>query len=552
MAKTKKQTYEEISIPLGYTLQENTTIVDIFTAFDDILAGNKQFKYTCAELIPNENKVKLTGHYTVCPNCGKSTPAYRHYMWEKMPNKRFTHHDAQLWLTETMSLFESENKKIDLYTPISENDDFRCMHCGLEAPKSDKKVLVHILKAPHKITITYPLSNIGDIVRINWTPKTTTINEFPICETITFNMKRGKTHLTLQTKSGKIIAAQDISMCAAGYDLSSPLIDLIAQNVVIKNKLKTIFSAFWEDTFPFSEQALNVQKFALATVFTGYNADFYSYIPYSSIEKTLDSSYKSEIGRLHYANNAPHVYQASRLPNKKSIKRCMFNNPVLFLYIKELEALCEATRNDKTNFFNAFLESEHAYKILSFLHDCPGAFKLYKDICEADLCASFKEILFKHPMMVNEYALMYANLNEHRQKKTLEMLEKTKCKYIRQAPSVVDYFFITPSKKTIDTIEAQNINGYYFAPLKTRNDYLLAAKHLENCLGESVFDTPIVGVMQSGKYIAAIQVDVEYKVILQAFLKYNREIETNEHFFAAFEQWYKRNGYIYEGELPFD
>ena len=238
MAKTKKQTFEEnISIPLGYTLKEITTITDPFTAFDDILAGDKQFDYTCAELISNENKVKLTGYYAVCPNCGKVTPAYSHYMWGTKPTKRFTHHDAQLWLTEAMSLFECENKKIHLYPPISANDDFRCMHCGLEAPKSDKKVLVHILKAPHKITITYPLSNIGDIVRINWTPKTTTINEIPICETLTFNIKRGKTHLTLQTESGKIIAAQDISMCAAGYDLSSPLIDLIAQNVVIKNHL---------------------------------------------------------------------------------------------------------------------------------------------------------------------------------------------------------------------------------------------------------------------------------------------------------------------------
>jgi hypothetical protein len=93
-----------------------------------------------------------------------------------------------------MSLFETENKKIDLYKPISDKDTFKCMHCGAESKNNDKKVFISITKTPHKIIITYPISNIGDIVRISWTKQLLSIDEFPICESVTFNFKRGTTH----------------------------------------------------------------------------------------------------------------------------------------------------------------------------------------------------------------------------------------------------------------------------------------------------------------------------------------------------------------------
>lgn len=546
------KTCEMIAIPLGYKICEEVTFVDAFMAFNNILAGEKQFKYTDAEIISNENMVKLTEHFAVCPNCGQHTPAYKHYVYGFKPQKCFTRQDAQLWSTEVMSLFETENKKIDLYKPISDKDTFKCMHCSSESKSNDKKVFLSFIKEPHKITIIYPIRNIGDIVRINWTKKLLSIDEFPIYESVTFNFKRGTTHLALKTASGKLLVARDISRGVDDLNFSSPIINLLSKNVLVKRKLKKMFAGFWMKPLPFREHELDIQKFSLATAFIGYDdALFYSYIPYKHKTKVIDASYKKTYKLMHCSDNIASVYKQSILPDMKSIKKRVFNNPVLFFYLKELETLWEST-NKEPNFFCALLDSEHVYGILRFLHDFPSAFKLYADMCNAGLYVPFKEMLLKFPREVNEYALVYASFNEQKRQEAKRKLERSLCKSLRFSEGVSSYFFSIPDRATINSIQTQIVRDYLFTPLKSMNEYIVAGEQLENCLGEAEFDTPIVGVLQSGRYIAAIQVDVENNLILQAYMKNNRNIDTDERFYAAFKKWCKKNNYDYHEELFYD
>ena len=535
---------EMISVPLGHKICEHVTFVDAFKAFNGILAGKKQFKYTSAEIDSCEKTVKLTEHFVVCPDCGQHTPAYRHHIHEFKPKKRFTRQDAQTWSLAVLSLFELENKTIKLYNPISDKDAFRCMHCGAESKSSDKKVFISFIKTPGKITVTYPINTIGDVVRINWISPALAIDEFPLCESVIFDFGRGTTCLELRTASGELLADRDITTGVNDRNFNSPIVSLLARNVAVKRKLKKLFADYWQKSaLPFKEYELDIHKFALATAFIGYeDRSFYSHVPYCDKWQLIDKAYLDSMKKLHRYENLVSVYAESLLPDMKCIKRRMYQKPALFFYLKELEALWEAS-NKEENFFCAILDGKHVYGFLRFLHNFPKALELYADLCDEELHVPLKEMLLEYPKETNTYAMQYASMSEAKRAEEMRVLKITKCSIVLHEDKIDDYFFSIPDRKAIDSIQTQRVSGYVFTPLTAYYEYVDAGEQLKNCLGEKEFDTPVVVVLQSDRYVAAIQVDVKNNMILQAYLKNNDYIDTDQHFFPAFKKWCKKNNY---------
>lgn len=539
--------YETVSIPKGYKILKKVTSVDAFTAFNDILCSKKQFRYTCADVNSKENTVELTRHFVVCPICSQLTPAYRHFIHRFKPVRKFSRNEADIWSRETMSLFQCEDKtKINLYKPIVENDAFRCMHCGADSKASEQQLQVGLIEERHRLTVTYPINNIGDIVRINWTKKSLSIEELPLYESVTFNFRKGTTYLMLKTFTGTLLAARDITRGVEDLDFTSPVIDLLSDNVIVKRKLKKLFSTYWGKSLPFKEYELDIFKLGLATAFIGYeDRAFFSYIPCDSQTSLIEKSYKKIARKLHIYDNIVSIYESSSLPRIKSVKRRFFSNPVLFFYTEELERLWQCTGREP-NFFCSFLDSEQAFSVLSFLHDFPNSLELYEAVSKAGVLLQFKDALFDYPKEVNEYALYYSSLNPRKKTEALAKLKKTSCKRMRFADRASEYFLSIPDRKMINSIPTQLMEGYVFSSLKTINDYVIAGQDLHNCLGATEFETPIVGVMKKGRYVAAIQVDVNEKIILQAYLERNRDIDTDENIFSAFKKWCRKNGYDYD------
>ncbi len=540
---------EVVAVPRGCKICEEVTVVDVYTAFNTNLSGNNQFKYTSIEILKNEDVVKLTSHFVVCPHCGQQTPAYMHFIrGDYEPKKLFSKNDASLWLEEAMSFFETRNKVIPLYKPITESDTFKCMHCGAESKCNESKVLVTFTKTDEEVIVSYPLKSIGDIVHVNWNEEYLNINEFPLCEYITFNFNKGTTVLELKTLSGNTLMSRDITMGVDACDFESPLIDVLSKNVLIKRKLKRLFAEFWGKPLPFREYQLDIYTFSLATAYIGYeDTSFYIYIPYRRGTKEIDESFEDISLKLHFSDDIVSLYQQSSLPQMKSIRKKMFKNPALFFYVDELEKLWECTGKEP-NFFGAFLDNKHVFSNLRFLHDFPVISRLYEDICKEDLYVPFKNMLADYPESVNEYALIYASLSDKKREDEKERLKLTSCRCMRFGNGVSQYFLNIPERDLAEGIPVQRVDGLVFSPLKSMNDYLIAGQELDNCLGAEEFDTPVVGVLKFGKYVAAIQVDTESNNIIQAYLKDNRSIDSNEFIYAAFKKWCKKNSYEFDLE----
>lgn len=536
-----------LTIFKGCRIYKKTILVNSHTACKNILGTEKQLKYTDVEIIEDEDVFKFTKHFVVCNNCNHQTPAYSHFIEGTQVNKCFSRESAYAWSESSMSLFNIGNKKAFLYKPISEKDHFKCMHCGSEPKFSDKKVFITFKTYRNKLTITYPLTDIGDIMEINWVGQVLSISEFPLSETVTFNFKKGTTYIALQTTSGKIAAIRDISNGVTDLtNFTSPLINILSDNITVKRKLCEYFAEIWGKSLPFKENELDIQKFAQATAFVGYdNKIFYSYLPYDHKTMLFDKSYKNMKKKMHYSENLVSVYSTSSLPNMKSVRKNIFENPKFFFYLEELEKLWKISE-EEPNFFCAFLNNRQACSILSFLHDHPLAFLLYEDVFKDGLHIPFRNTLFSHPRHVNEYAVAYSTFSEKKRRAARTELKRTNCRCLRYADNANMYFYSIPDYDTINSIPTQNINGYVFTSLKTVMDYIIAGEQLHNCLGKEEFDTPIVGIMRGSKYVAALQVDSEQKYVVQAYLDGNRSIERNPLIFAAFQKWCRNNSYEFD------
>lgn len=539
-----------LTIPKGCRIQEETILVDFDTAFDDILDTEEQLRYTNFELLQNSDKIKFTKHFIVCSNCGQPTPAYTHFIEGSTATKKFSGASARTWSENAMSLFGIPEKKVPLYRPITESNNFTCMYCGSEPRYTNKEAFITISFYRDKLTITYPLTDIADILDVNWAMQTINVSNFPLSESVTFNFKRGSTYIQLKTFSKKTLAIMDISGGIADLKrFTSPLINLISDNIVIKSHLYKLFEAFWEKKLPFKENEIDIHNLVLLNAFVGYDdKTFYSYIPRANRSLNFDKSYKSTRNKMRYANNLVDVYDKSSLPNMKSIRTIMFENPKFFFFIKELEKLWVASHKNP-DFFCDFLKDINSCSNLSFLHDHPLAFELYEELCkEKNLRNQFRDALFHSPQNVNEYAITYATLSNIKKAAAKKRLMTTACRFIKYSNNMEQYFYSLPESGAISSIQDQEINGFTFATLKTFNDYAIAGEQLNNCLGTEEFDTPVIGIKRGSKYLAAFQVDVDGKYVIQAYLESNRKLNKNPIIFTAFKEWCNNNSYEFDEE----
>lgn len=534
-----------VTVNKGYHIHEETIFIDFNTACNDIFSTDEQLSYTSVEMPENNDKLKFTRHFIICNNCGQRTPAYPHFINGSRVRKKFSGETARSWSEHAMSFFGFEDKSVPLYKPITETDHFKCMYCGAEPRYTDKKTTLTLKFHRNKLTITYPLTDIADILDVNWAIQTINISNFPLSESVTFNFKRGSTYIELKTASKKTLAITDISGGVADLKrFTSPLINMICDNITVKSHLYKYFEALWGEKLPFKESEIDIHKLSQLNAFVGYkDKSFYSYIPCTNRALTFDKSYKNVRSKMRYADKLVEVYDNSALPNMKSIRMIMFKNPKFFFFIKELEKLWIASHKNP-DFFCDFLKNENACSNLSFLHDHPLAFELYEELCEEKFLRNqFRDELFRSPQRVNEYAITYATLSPAKKAAAKKRLTATACRFLKYSNGVGQYFYSLPDSEELASIQDQEINGFTFTALRTFNDYSIAGEQLNNCLGTEEFDTPVVGIKRGSKYLAAFQVDVEGKYIVQAYLENNHILSKNPVIFAVFKEWCNKNSY---------
>lgn len=535
-----------LTINDGFRVLEETATFNAFYACDVLLSTDKCFKYTKAVFERSTNTVTMTRHKWVCPCCGYHMPAYPYFHGEKKPDKIMTRGKARQWCGDVRSLFEPERKRLALYEPMADFDDFHCPQCGEMSVNSNSTSEVKITQDKGRVKVSVMLRKLHEVIHLHWAPECD-VKDIPLEESVTFNIRKGKTYYELRKASGELICVRDITNVAYKDKKLSKLTNIINTNIYAKKEIRKCFNNIWGIPVPFKSEELDLYRLVLLTSYVGYTQkDFYYNIPCEFGELTPHSCFKPMRKKLHNSVNCIGIMEHSGLPKAKSVKTLMYTNTYLFFFADELKIMWKLL-GENYDLFVRFASSSVAVPTLVLLRTNPGVIEFYSDFVRVKSSVELYKLLRFYRDVAVRYAVFYLSFSD-KKKKT----EQKRWGNIRGTlfdgygklitDSYIDKEFVSiPIHPKLSELKEQKVDGYRFLWLKTNSQFVKAANDLDNCLATTKFDNPIFGIQKHGKYVAAVEVDIDEGVCEQAYIKDNVEISEDTKIYSAFCTWCRKN-----------
>lgn len=361
---------------------------------------------------------------------------------------------------------------------------------------------------------------------------------YPIKAILIFDHAKYYTLFQLVDRNGSLLVSKDIN------EESDPLWEYsIGRHINSDRELKKIIETFFCSSFgcsiSFDFDELNLERFVLFNRFTGFPRSFYDAIPFTGVSKAIDSSF-DDIYRFSDYRNIDVVYINSGLPDKKGIRRIIFEKPALLFYSKELKEM--PFRNYDIQL--SILQPKEAYGFLAYVHYMPRL-----NIFLTELILDKGEVLAwryvqKNICSLPKIASLYMLLPD---KKKKELLQGKLSDDIWNEVMQPDFNWITPKRRPPESFN-ESVGKYRFAVLHSTAEHRKAAKELNNCLADLLYDS-IVGIFQSSRYIGAIS--IEGNRVTDARLSNNRFIEDDEDIYNAFTIWGSRHNLYLDRQRPY-
>jgi len=521
---------------MGFNFIEKSKRVNVWEA-ERILTTKKQRYYTTA--VRRNMDVDLIGNYLVCPHCGKEFVANTRYSncgyhWY-FNNEGVSKNKIYDWSTTQLSFFDDENcqKVLPLSSPINRPPSFKCPECKNVSNYSEGVKNVELLHKNKKITIKSEITNIGEVFGFKWIGEDSISITFPMYEVLTFNFRKGRIHIKLESDKGNVLSERDVTPYPELL-YGSIVHNLIMYNKKVNRNIKRMFKEEWGSELPYRGKIIGTKNLFEMTLFVGYTKEFYSAVPYKLDSMAVDDSFKKNARKIRDAKNIVTLFDESRLPKVKSIRRVFYKNPALFFYLDEAEMVWEVIRD--LNVFCDFVGSYNIYEVLSDIHMRPGIIEYIADLCEVKTARSFiKNMQYGWRDMLLA-AIDYSCANSS-VKKAVQENWKGRCsigRIVQRKP-----LYSVPMKRPEERIVDCNIDGYDFFWLRSSNEYEIAGKKLKNCLASwGVDNSPVVCVKKGEQYVAAIE--ILNGMIVQARAYNNTSIECDRNLSLAFEKWQKK------------
>ncbi len=429
-----------------------------------------------------------------------------------------------------LSLFDNDIKTI--YSTQTDSSYYECEHCNYNVIKSDEETNIIISYENNIIKLQHKISNIKELIDCNAFDGDLleVAKQLPVFQSVIFDFNNHKVFSVIESSNGEPITNIDIDVVFMSY---------IDKYIEIKNCIHQSLKEIWKPYFfPFEPYEINYDLMLLLTKYVGYtNKDFYFCIPNKLHTNTIFDTFKSIDEKLQYYNNVPSLFNCSRLPNYKSIKRILFSNPQLMYYISEIEKIWDVLGDE--NFLKEILECGERYYILACLHIFPNLVSFMNDFVKAKSKRIFVDLLVQDASSISSYGLFYISLREEikdcEKKKWIGRYYLRKMRlYLYSEPHIM---FALPMKSLNDNYKKQ-IREYTFIPIKTLAECRKAGVELDNCLVDySCSNNPIVVVKRNNKAVAAIEVKGTH--VIQAYAKDNEELTEFPVLNDAIEEYYK-------------
>ena len=537
---------ETIKIPArGHLLQTASEEFTEYEAFEKV--QQKLCEYTVAKRDAYADNIKLVWHWYECVNCFESfqTPGNREQneddneddgtSFPPLENCSFLEWALQIALPG----FEYVCGDYVFRAAPEKGEIVTCPHCNHAAHSFERQYCDYWVYSDSRLTMvtrTLSLSNRSSC-NYSYMKKQGEPRDSPKKAQLTFNHENRQTYFRITDEQDKEIKHIHLDN---QYMLKNHAIqNHINNDTSLKKLLISAFAQFYVGDFPFEINEITLDTLILINRFRGYPKDFYSAIPFSENSLKSEDSFSETADMLMAAQYADidAVYRHFGLPEKKSIRRIIYQNPALVFYANEILRL--PFRN--TDILQQILSSEIIYSLLSKLHTFPGIITLISDKIES--AGEINAWMFVKKMLHNiEYAAGMYLISAPKNQLRMLRRKSSDAGYDVEYGAVLPYSLPIPRKGS--DISSDKIGDYDFIAPKSTFELDKAGRELHNCLVDyRRCGRQVIIVKKDSICVAAIEINKDE--VVQALLKMNEPIEDNEELYCAFKIWTEKHGVTY-------
>lgn len=532
----------KLQLPMGFRMEDRVEKLPLQEA-ERRLLSKKWRRYTKAERQGEE--VFLHSRWIRCPRCGESFAANTAVFSEKglprpVEGRGVTKKRVAEWTSPQMMLPEFAPEGLALSEPMETPVLFQCPGCGSASRNSERCRQVELRRSRKKLWLRCEICTLEDLMSLGWHSGGMLLS-LPAWEVLTFHFGRGRVYVRLEDNHGHMVACRDVTYCPEVLE-GGAVSCALNGNQTVRRKVRQLFRKVLGSELPCREPELTLPVLIRLTQFQGYSTNFYSGIPYCMGTCFIDRSFAPRIKKLRRADTLPALYEKAGLPNVKSLRRRLFEEPALFFYLEEIRCLWELLGDP--NLLCRLLGGDRIFEILGVLHQRPGILCCLEDYGRMFGAVGLCRDMERYWPWLRDCAIDYCGLSayarEGMRKKWKEHRQKRHYHYCCPDHS-------RPMRRPPEEIPDCRIDGFDFAWLRSSNDYRQAALQLNNCLDErSPLDPPVVCVRKRRLAVAAVEVSGSR--VLQALGFDNDPLEDEPGLYRAVEKWMERYHLMWGGE----
>jgi len=306
----------------------------------------------------------------------------------------------------------------------------------------------------------------------------------------------------------------------------------------MQRALIRVFQDVLGDPSLFPDTIYSLRDATLRNRFRGYPNDFYPAIPSYEGEKTNERFRKTtSMLPLNYRDIYA-AYNVFELPEKKELMKIIFKTPALLLYANEIKKLPFRNYDVLIKMLDSaegiyFLQLYFEFPIDSFLVEyieVKGEPEVWRNIAEDfEILVHTAAFWTLHNPEIPKQALFSGSLKEISQRLSDMLLFKSSLPYA-----------YSDKERNLES----SIGGFTFRLPKTMNEITAAAEELQNCLRTYRLqilrhETTICLVTKNRRYVAAIEINIKTRQIMQIKQQENREVAEKDdpELYKAVQKW---------------
>ncbi len=547
-----------LRLAAGYRILQHETAMPLTEACR-LLETEQWSQYT--EALWDGMQVRMIRHEIRCPYCGAQAPAYRHLcMEDPLPVHRLKRPDrAEIanWAAMQLSIFDDPIRKLPLCQPLDGAISYRCPSCGHVSEASEQLRELDVCTGDGCVWLSRPISGLRELMELRWLSAFSVGVEFPLYEVLRFDPGTHRVTIELCDAKKEPLYSQDITqMPELLHD--SCFAALLRKYTALQKALAEGFLSLWPGELPFTPEELSLETFFLMTRFVGFQRSFYDALPFAGESVLVHESFAAITEQLRTVGTAICLYEASRLPQIRSLRRLFFQDPGFLFYLPECEVLYDILQDP--NLMCRCLQQGSAVELLALLHDYPGIAQFFWELCGCIGAVRFCTCLAEYLYPLCTQAMMYLAMTNAGKKKELKRWKAGVKKRFEEEPYHVFSLrteYSLPMHPVTEGVGNSTVDGHRFLWLRSQRDYKRAGCRMRNCLQDwNRLQNPVVVVLFGGETVAAIELSGCEIRQLRGFD--NVSIAEDEPLYRTIQKWSGQKGLTFavpdeeeDEELPF-